>query len=65
MAIKTADAFDSTIDSGVFIQASSFSNQPSGGGIPGGGTSVPEPASLAIFGIGLMGLAAMRRRQAR
>lgn len=29
----------------------------------GGGTPLPEPASLAIFGAGLMGVAAVRRRR--
>ena len=29
----------------------------------GGGTQLPEPASLAIFGAGLMGVAAVRRRR--
>ena len=45
------DRGDSILDSGVFIQANSFSDVPPP-------TAVPEPASLALFGAGLLGLGA-------
>ena len=35
----------------------------SGPGQPGGQQSLPEPATLALFGAGLAGLAALRRRR--
>ncbi len=34
-----------------------------GGAITGGGGDVPEPGTLALFGIGLVGLSLMRRRR--
>jgi hypothetical protein len=33
--------------------------------LPGGHESVPEPATAALFGLGLAGVAAVRRRRAR
>jgi len=48
------DVGDSDLDSGVFVQAGSFSGTDP--------NSVPEPGSLAVFGLALASLAAVRRR---
>lgn len=47
------DEGDSSLDSGVFIEAGTFS----------GTNPVPEPGSLALFGLGVMGLLARKRKQ--
>jgi hypothetical protein len=46
--LAVADANDSQLDSGVFIQKGSFS-------------SIPEPSTLLLIGTGLIGLAGFRR----
>lgn len=51
--LAIADAGDYILDSGVFLQAGSFSDTP----------TVPEPSTLLLLSAGLMGLVAARRRQ--
>lgn len=53
MEFAIADVGDHVLDSWIFIQAKSFSNQP---------TSVPEPSGLLLLGLGLLGLVVARKR---
>ncbi|MFM7928853.1 MAG: PEP-CTERM sorting domain-containing protein, partial [Pirellula sp.] len=56
-------SFDGPSDGNSYFGFRVATNGGSGGGAGGGGGEVPEPSTLAIFGLGALGMASRSRRR--
>ncbi len=65
MYLAIADASDTSLDSAVFIKGGSFSGCGGIGQPACGGNAIPEPAGLALLGIGALGLGLRRKSTSR
>jgi hypothetical protein len=55
ISLKVADASDGILDAGVFIQAGTFSDQPT--------PVVPEPGTFVLLGSAIAAVAYLRSRR--
>jgi choice-of-anchor A domain-containing protein len=62
-AVTDSSPIDGTVVAASLSTTSELHSHPYTGTFPGGPVPAPEPASLALFGTGVAGLAAMRRRR--
>jgi choice-of-anchor A domain-containing protein len=62
-AVSNAAPIDGTLVSASYSGTGELHSHPYTGVLPGGATPAPEPASMALIGTGLAGLAAVRRRR--